>query len=190
MEFLEYANAAPVLTKQGIVAQQDGDALRLSIKDEKGVTRRMVIGKAETAETADESVRKIEAARDDLAEIAESIVHRLHLSEAVLIPVARWQDILDVTAFDLATDEGWLEIDAEATLHQKGRDPLVLLPNDRHLIKTIVAAILTHGESDKHDLFVTSLDSPFIMRLRHTGSLSVWCANAAVADMIRGVAKL
>jgi hypothetical protein len=189
VEFLEYANAAPMLKSQGIVEQIEGDVLRLSVEDEKGVTRRLVIGAPDEDEASDEAVRKIEAPKDDLAEIAESIVHRLHFAEAALIPVTRWQDVLDVAAFDLATDEAWLDIDAEATLHQKGRDPLMLLPNDRHLIKSIVSAILTNGDSEKHDLVVTALDTVFLMRVRHSGALAVWCANDAVADMVRGVVK-
>lgn len=189
MEFLEYANASPMLKKQGIVEHQEGDFLRLSIKDEKGVTRRLVIGTPNESEAGDDKVRKIEAAKEALAEIAEAIVHRLHFAEAALIPVAKWKDVLDVAAFDLATDEAWLDIDAEATLHQKGRDPLMLLPNDRHLIKTIMAAVLTNGESEKHDLILTALDTVFLMRIRHEGAIAVWCANDAVADMVRGVVR-
>lgn len=189
MEFLEYDKAAPVLKKQGIVEHKEGDFLRLSLNDEKGVTRRLIIGEPDEAEAGDDAIGKVEAGKDELAEIAEAIVHRLHFSEAALVPVTRWQDVLDVAAFDLATDEAWLDIDAEATLHQKGRDPLILLPNDRHLIKTFVGAILKNGDAPKHDVVITALDSVFLMRVRHNGSLAIWCANDAVADMVRGVVK-
>jgi len=178
-----------MLSQQGIVEHPDGDLLRYSVNDKKGVTRRMVIGPPDETEAADEKIITIEVARDRIPDIAEDIVHRLHFQEAALIPVSRWQDVLDVAAFDLATDDAWLDIDAEAAMHQKGRDPLLLLPDDRHLIKTIVNAIMVNGESAKHDLTLTSLDNPFLMCVRHEGALSVWCANDAIADMIRTVAK-
>lgn len=189
VEFLAYKSAAPMLTKQGIVEHQEGDLLRFSVNDKKGVTRRMVIGAPDELESGDDAIRKIDAPKERLPEIAEGIVHRLHFQEAALIPVSRWQDVLDVAAFDLATDERWLDIDAEAAMHQKGRDPLLILPDDRHLIATIVKAIMTNGESARHDLTLTSFDAPFLMRVRYEGALSVWCANDAVADMVRGVAK-
>lgn len=178
-----------MLSKQGIVEHQEGDFLRFSVNDAKGVTRRVIIGTPNESQDGDDSAQRIEVGPDRIPEIAESIVHRLHFQEAALIPVSRWQDVLDVAAFDLATDEAWLDIDAEAAMHQKGRDPLLLLPDDRHLIKTIINAIMTNGESAKHDLTLTSLDTPFLMRVHHEGALSIWCANDAVADMVRGVAQ-
>ncbi len=178
-----------MLKQQGIVEHQEGDFLRLSVEDAKGVTRRLVIGAADEGEASDDEVRTIEAPKDKLPEIAEGIVHRLHFQEAALIPSSKWQDVLDVAAFELATDEAWLDIDAEAAMHQKTRDPLLLLPGERHLIRTIVNAIMEHGDSEKQDLMLTSLDTLFLMRVRHSGALSIWCANDAVADMVRGVAE-
>ncbi|MEO1131011.1 MAG: hypothetical protein AAFX05_15065, partial [Planctomycetota bacterium] len=112
---------------------------------------------------------------------------RLHFSEVGLIPAATWRSILDVAAFDLASDEMWLDIDAEAAMHQTGRDPLLLIPSDRPLIKTIIDALMAHGDAPQHGLHIIALEAPFVMSVSHEGRLNVWCANDAVADLIVSV---
>lgn len=184
MEFLDYANAFPMLSRQGIAEHKEGDLLRLVAEDDEGVTRRVVIGQATDSERSDDSIAVVEAPREELGEIAERIVHRLHIAETALIPASRWQDVLDVAAFDLASDEAWLEVDAEAAMHQTRRDPLILFPNERHMVKTIVSAIMTHGDSPKHEVLFAALEGVFVVHVRVDGSLSVLCANAVMADAV------
>jgi hypothetical protein len=183
VEFLEYESVAAVFRAQGVVEHATDDRIAYSIEDEHDAIRRVVIG----APVDDAAARVVEMPRDKLGHAADAIANRLHFSEVGLIPAATWRSILDVAAFDLASDEMWLDIDAEAAMHQTGRDPLLLIPSDRPLIKTIIDALMAHGDAPPHDLHIIALEAPFVMSVSHEGRLNVWCANDAVADLIISV---
>jgi hypothetical protein len=187
MEFLTFAEASNLLDSLDVQQDQEGDHLRLSLGPREGITERLVFGTPTEEEAANDDVRKVERDKGSMPGCVDGILHRLHLSEVGVIPVATWRPVLDLASFELATDEDWADFDAEAAMHQTNRDPLMLKPQHFHILGTIVKSMLESGEGPQHDLHIVSLETPFVMRVRHEGGLSIWCANDAVAAEIAEV---
>lgn len=182
MEFLEYDNVRDVLKGLEVTEAPDGDRMLFGLQDKDGVVHGLYIGPADG--DAPEGYERSEAPKDKLGELVEEILTRLHIGEAALVPAKNWRAVLDLAAFDLAQDEMWQDIDAEAAMHQTNRDPLVLGPEARPLAGTIVKALCEHADAPDHELTITSLDAPIVMTVRHTGSLEVLCPNAAVRQRV------
>lgn len=145
---------------------------------------------AGSPEPADEPAawRRLSVPAGDLAATTEALVARAHLGEIALIPASRWRGFLDLAAFELAEDQAWLEVDAEASLHQNGRDPLVLLASSRHVVSTVAGALFKVASGPEHDLTIVGMDAPIIIELRHEPRLRLICSSEGVADNI--LAKL
>ena len=114
----------------------------------------------------------------------EDVLHATGIAEAAIIPRAQWRDILDLAAFELATDEHWQDIDAEAALHMNGRDPLALLPDRFHIVQTMVKSIIEHGDSEKESLAIVASDAPITVEVRADGTATVRCMHEATAREI------
>lgn len=183
MEFLEHDIIADDLALQSAAETKRGETFRYALKDEEGVSRRLVIGVG----MADDGADAHACDRDRLAEFAGEVLARLHFAEVVAVPVTTWRDVLDIASFDLAENEEWADIDAEAAIHVATRDPLSILPPDRPLARALFEAVLRHADEPKHDLSVVALDAPFVMEVRHNGSLWIQCANETAADTILGI---
>ena len=189
MEFLDYNETLAHLKPHAVVPRAEGkeDArlVRFFLEDEQRAPIKVTVGS-----TKDDDQYSVARDRADLGDIAEAIVAGLHIDEIAIFPTSRWREILDLVAFDLAEDETWLEVDAEAAMHQNGRDPLVLIPRDRHLLVTLINALMNHAEASTHDLSVVAMDAPVIIQVGHAGILTVWCANEAMADKIARLARV
>ncbi len=186
MEFIDYEEAGPMLEKIGVDAELEGEILTLRIRpDAEGVDlRKLVLGRAPEDGSAPEDATVAEVAADRLPGMLEDVAARLHLPEYALIPAGTWKDVLDIAAFELASDESWLDIDAEAAMHQSGRDPLLIDPNHRHLLAPFAKAIGEHADSPKERLHVTCLDAPFLLTIHESGSMLVTCVSEAHAKKI------
>ena len=90
-------------------------------------------------------------------QLAEDLIHTLHLDEVLLIPARTWGSVVNLIAYELAEDESWLSVDAEASLHQNGRDPLQLGPPDLSLVTAMCEALMKHGENEDADLCIVAL---------------------------------
>ena len=71
-------------------------------------------------------------------EVFEGIIHRLHLDQVVIVPVARWSHLFDAIAFSLAENEDWQEFDAASTVERNTRDPLLVLPAPDELLELLL----------------------------------------------------
>ncbi|RMD66018.1 MAG: hypothetical protein D6824_01605 [Planctomycetota bacterium] len=143
--------------------------------------------------TDEEEARRLDArfvrvGRDEAATLLERLFHKAHVSDVAVAPCASWRPILDAALYELAQDEAWLEIDAEASLHQNGRDPLLLGPDERRLLTVLARGALDAG--DAHAGFTAvGLGSPLLIELRCDGSLLVWCESQALADELAGAVE-
>lgn len=189
VEFLDYKKAAKELAELGVAERPDGDLMRFTLDAEVDSVHEpveLVIG----PEAPDgDPARHVKASREALGEIVAAFVHSTRTPETLLIPAAHWRTIIDLVAYELASDEAWLEVDAEASLHQNGRDPLSLLPPDLHLLETLAralsSAITAAGEAEPaEDVYVITMGVPVIFCLSHTGVLRVQCPSAALADQL------
>lgn len=188
MEFLDYNEIITHLKPQGVVERAEGEGedqiYRLTLDDSDQKPSTVVIGGVQ--DSGSESIAKDRSA---LGDAAEAVVSGMHIDEIAIFPTRRWREILDLVAFDLAEDEAWLEVDAEAAMHQNGRDPLILVPRDRHLLTTLINALMNHADAPQHEITVVAMDAPVVIHAGHTGILTVWCANEAMADKIAHVAR-
>jgi hypothetical protein len=52
--------------------------------------------------------------KDRLPKTVEHILHKLHLSQVLLIPVSKWRHLFDAVAFSMAENEEWQAVDTAA----------------------------------------------------------------------------
>ncbi|MFG0257947.1 MAG: hypothetical protein ACF8GE_08615 [Phycisphaerales bacterium JB043] len=138
----------------------------------------------EDQEPAQDCTRTHHIERERLPEFCEDMLHSLKLDEAMLIPHHTWGTIVNIAAFDLVDNDAWLQIDAEASLHQNKRDPLEIGPPDFSFIPCLYASLLEHGEDEAADVSLLTLGAPIIVDLRHTGSIVISCASAGLLDTL------
>lgn len=188
MEYLQFAEAARTFEKLAIAAREEGDELRLSL-DTSTVEAaiRIVFGQAGDQDADVPAERRFERTNEELVGCVEGVLHRLHINEVALMPVGPWRGILDLAAFELASDERWLDLDAEAAMHMNDRDPLLLRTDAFGIMTKMYKSMLELGDSPMQDLILFSLETPFVMELRQAGGITVWCANAGIADEVATV---
>lgn len=185
VEFLEYAQTVRELGAMGIASRQEGDLMRFEVRSKPQVApevRRLVIGPADELGDTPEDTRRFEVDRVRIPGMAERLLHKIHITEAVLLPVGTWGAVVNAVVFDLATDESWLEIDAEASLHQNGRDPLLVSARDMHILRAMIEALMKNGEGRNQDLAIAAVGAPLLIEVRHEGVLHIWCGSPAIAD--------
>jgi len=191
VEFVRFQSACDELKHFGVAPLQDsasdGSVLRFTMRAVPKVTPRVlkVLVRTEGDENdggADADTTVVTADRDRLPDLAESALHMMHLDEVMLIPTGTWGDIINLVAFDLATDETWLSIDAEASLHQTRRDPLVISAAEMGLVSTMAASLLKNGEGEKTNLTIAATGAPLLLELSCKGALRVWCSHEEVRD--------
>ncbi|MFG0274446.1 MAG: hypothetical protein ACF8QF_05265 [Phycisphaerales bacterium] len=192
MEFFDYKRACKELKAIGIVPDADGEAVRFTLQKVPQVVpdvHAIVFGDASLAEDAPDGAASASVEKDRIPQLAEDLVHTLHLDEVLLVPVRKWGAVVNLVAFDLAEDESWLSIDAEAAVHQNSHDPLQLGPPDLSLVTAMCTALMTHGESDEADLTIVATGAPLTLEFRHAGALIVRCGHAGMRDTLLGVVE-
>ena len=144
----------------------------------------VIFGESENHPGDPPGARRVAAETGALPALISAILRKEHLREVALCPAMVWAPIVDLVAFDLAQDERWSDIDAEAALHLRTRDPLLLDAADLRLCETIAGAVFEHGEPDTHDFAVVAIGAPLTLNVLQRGRLVVWCGNPALADVI------
>jgi hypothetical protein len=192
VEFFDYKRACQELKAIGIVPVADGEAIRFILQKVPQVVpdvHAIVFGDASLVPDAPEGAATAEVAKDRIPQLAEDLVHTLHLDEVLIVPVRKWGAVVNLVAFDLAEDDSWLSVDAEAAVHQNGHDPLQLGPPDLTLVTAMCTALMKHGESDEADLTIVATGAPLTIEFRHGGALLVRCGHAGMRDTLLGVVE-
>jgi len=97
VEFVDQAEVLSVLKEMGMTQEEDGDLARLSMKDD-DETVHMHIQHADGTVDAHENARVIEVAEGEMAAMLEHLLHLLHMSQVVLMPVGKWRNVFDAVA--------------------------------------------------------------------------------------------
>ncbi len=187
MEYLPYTEARERFPQVLLQEHEEGERVTFSLEMPEGSPSRVVFGGPAPRDKGAEHLRTVARDKAALPACVDGVLHRMRLSEVGVIPVANWRAVLDLAAFDLATVEEWNEFEAEASMHMNGRDVLLFRPSEYDVLAKIISAVMEHGETDDHDLTLVSIDTPFLMDVRHSGGLTVWCANETVADEVAKV---
>jgi len=178
VEFFRYEIFLKAVSKYGTVARNESDEIVRFGLERDGVWS------IELGGTDGERTIGIPVPPEKLGERIEDALYASGIAEAAIIPVGPWRNVLDLAAFELAADEQWQDIDAEAALHMNGHDPLALLADRFHIVQTMVRSIVEHGDKPEECLSVVASDAPLVVEARNDGTATVYVMHEAVAREI------
>ena len=184
MEFISAEEAAAVIKDHGIESDTpDEDHIYLRMRDGDTVTHHHVAIAGATSEPR-ESATVYEIESDKLSDTIDHLMHILHHSQLLLIPVGKWRSVFDVVAFSLATNEEWQRIDAAATVELNSRDPLLADAGDLHLLCDLIKALLQDSEKPDQGLMMISVGQPVVVEVVPTGGVRLSFGKRAIADEV------
>lgn len=194
MEFLSAKEVFDVCRAAGVVeVASDGLVrfdLRSSEKPAREVHHAVAGSRAALTRLGVEGV-EVGDASGRLPGLVEDILHKHRVAEIFIVPVGRWRDVCDTLALELASDESWLEIDADAALHLNTRDPLALSTRDFHILPTMLGALCraaADDESGRHDMTILAPGVGMVLEFSPAGSLRMAAANAVFCEELAEMA--
>ena len=184
MEFVAYDEVMELLLEHGVHEVADSDGLVfLELAGNQEVVHLHLAG--ENSEIVPrEGARVLRVDTERLAGAVAHIIHKLHLSQVLLIPVAKWRNVFDAVAFSLADNEDWQAVDTAATVELNSRDPLLCEPGDFHTINALIGALLKDAERPDQGLHVTTTAAPVMVQLVPNGAIRISVGNAVLADEV------
>mgnify|MGYP006284166271 CR=1 FL=1 len=185
MEFVKSEDVYGVLEEFGISRQEpEGELIRLRMAEADSVVRLHLVAEGADVEP-DEGDEILTVPPDRLKTAISDIIHIMHLTRVLLIPLLKWRNVFDAVAFSLAENEDWQEVDAAATVELNGRDPLLCDPGDFSTVQALVGALLTDAESSDQGLMMTAPSTPVLVEVIPEGALKISLGNMVLADEIR-----
>lgn len=184
VEFVAYDEVMELLQEHGVHEVADGDdrvGLELSGNQEV-VHLHLAPENSEIVPREGARVLRLDTQR--LAGAVAHLIYKLHLSQVLLIPVAKWRNVFDAVAFSLAGNEDWQAVDTAATVELNTRDPLLCEPGDFHTINALIEALLKDAERPEQGLHVTTTAAPVMVQLLLDGAIRISVGNAVLADEV------
>jgi hypothetical protein len=190
LEFVDKSEVASLLGQYGYEEVADAEKrVSLVMPDAEGVVHLHLVDEGCTAEPRD-GARVIPTSNDELPGVVEQVIHRLNLSDVLLIPKVKWRNVFDAVAFSLASNEAWQEFDAGATVELNTRDPLIVGPVDFPLLIDLIRALLNDAEGPDQGLIMTAAAVPVLAEVVPDGAVRLSLGNQALADQIMDVVTL
>jgi len=184
VEFIDYGEALVLLREQGIrEAPESEQRICLELADGEGVVH-LHLACTESTTTPHDGAEVVSVEKDSLPSTVEHILHKLHLSQVLLIPVSKWRHLFDAVAFSMAENEDWQAVNTAGTVVLNTRDPLLCEPTDFHTISELIKALLSDAESPEQGLMITTTAAPFVLELVPDGAASITVGNPALADEV------
>ena len=184
MEFVDYDEVIKLLSDQGIREVEDSEKRIGLVLDEGNEIVHLHLTTGESASTPVEGSDVLTVEKERLAGAVEHILHKLHLSQVLLIPVGKWRNVFDVVAFSMADNEDWKVVDTAATVVLNTRDPLLCEPADFHTINALIKALLNDAESPDQGLMVTTTTAPVVVKLVPDGAVCISIGDPVLADEV------
>lgn len=187
MEFIPADEAAGVIDDHGIESEStDEDHIFLRMRDGETVHHHHIaISGTDCSPREGALVHEIDESKLD--DVLDHLMHKLHHSQILLIPVGKWRSVFDVVAFSLAANEEWQQIDAAATVEFNSRDPLLADAGDLHLLCDLSKALLRDSEKPDQGLILISVGQPVAVEIVPTGGIRLSFGNQAIADELSEV---
>jgi hypothetical protein len=184
LEFVSHDEVADLLDDYGITEVAEGDGrMYLRMSDEQGVAHlHLADGGCQSQPVRGAQVVKVDKSR--LPKTLDHIMHRLHLNQALLMPVGKWRKVFDAVAFSLANNPAWQDIDATATVELNTRDPLLCEPADMRTVIDLVAALINDATSADQGLMMLATTSPVLVEVVPDGAVRISLGNQALADEV------
>ncbi|MCA9291484.1 MAG: hypothetical protein KDA25_10170 [Phycisphaerales bacterium] len=184
MEFVDYAEAIAVLREMGVSeVRRDNGCVSLELPDDDEAIHLDLVAPGVPSDGRAHA-RTIGVGRDQIPDVVEHVLHKLHLQQVLIVPVAPWRNVFDAVAFSLASNEEWQEIDATVSVELNTRDPLLCTPADFNTLKALLLAVLENGSEPVHTLVLTTTTTPVMMELDARGMLHFSVGNQVLADEI------
>ncbi len=182
MEFVEYGEAMELLKEHGIREVPDGDErVGLEVTGSDNVVY-LHLACPESTTPPRDGADVVPVEKDRLPNSIEQIIHKLHLTQVLLIPVSKWRKVFDAVAFSLADNEDWQAVDTAATVELNTRDPLLCEPGDFHTIHALVKAFFSNAETMDQGLMITTTAAPLVVELIPEGAVRISVGNPVLAD--------
>jgi len=182
VEFVRDTEVMGLLQDHGITTTSpDDDRVYLEMDKADAVVRLHLTSEDQPVEPAD-GARVITMAQDDLAKAIDGIVHKLHMSQILLLPVGKWRDVFDAVAFSLADNEEWQAVDTAATVELNSRDPLLCEPVDFHIVSALMRALITDADRAEQGLMLTTTGAPVLVEVVPEGAVRLSFGNQVLAD--------
>jgi hypothetical protein len=189
VEFVGYPEVLPRLREHGLEEFEDPDGcVRLEMPATEG-TRSLHV-KAPTSHVVPYPEAEVfECDKEELAELVGQFLSRMYLSEVLIVPVSTWREIIDCVAYDLASDEDWLEMDAISAVHQNTRNALAVTRAETSVTVEMIRALLKNADSPRQDLCIVSEVTPLLVEVFHDGAVCVSCLEGVAEELARIVRK-
>lgn len=182
MEFVSDTEVLGLLKQHGVVPKPcDDERVYLEMTASKNVVR-MHIATPEATTEPDDGAQVVRVPAEKISAAIAGVIHKLHLTEVILFPVARWRHVFDAVAFSLASNEDWQEFDTSATVELNSRDPLLCEPGDFHTLEALVQALLTDADDPRQGLMLASTAAPILLELVPDGALRMNFGSQVLAD--------
>ncbi|MSR29030.1 MAG: hypothetical protein EXS03_05570 [Phycisphaerales bacterium] len=123
--------------------------------------------------------------RATLPTVVEAIVHKLHLTAALVVPVGHWRQLFDAVAEGMAANEKWRATDSEATIELNTRDALQFLPADFHILRDLVRCVLTCGTDPAHGIAIATSGQAILVEVMPAGEVVVYTGRTDLATVVR-----
>jgi len=183
VEFVDYGEAVQLLNEQGIYEVTEGDRTSLALEETDDIVHlHMASTDSQTEPLAGAEVMRFDKTR--LPAIVENILHKLHLTQVLMIPVAKWRKVFDAVAFSLADNEEWQAVDTAATVALNTRDPLLCEPQDFHTIAALIGALFADAESPDQSVVLVTTGAPVLIEIVPDGAVRCSIGNAVLADEV------
>lgn len=187
MEFVSFEEAWRLLKPIGVeVASRSDQELRLSISEGEH-SGCMDIAASDHAHAAKLPADMPRLTRAVLATSIEAIIHKLHLTQANVIPVGHWRELFEAVAEPMAANEKWRAIDSAATVELNTRDALVFRPADFHILRDLALAVLTAGSTPRHGIAICSSGSPMVIEVIPAGEVTIYYGKSELRRVVSDV---
>ena len=184
MEFIDYGETLQLLREQGIHEAPEGEErVCLELGGGQGVVH-LHLACSESASCPHDAAEVVPLDKDRLPGTVEDIIHKLRLSQVLLIPVSKWRHIFDAVAFSMASNEDWQAVDTAAAVVLNTRDPLLCERGDFHTISDLVRALLGNADRPEQGLMITTTAAPVMVEIVPDGAVRVSIGNPALADEV------
>ncbi len=182
MEFVSYREAIELLRELGIREVKDGDGrvwLELAGSDD---IVHLHLSCQESRTPPRDGAGVVPVGKEHLASAVEHILHKLHVSQWLLIPVAKWRKVFDAVAFSMAENEDWQAVDTAATVELNTRDPLLCEPGDLHTVSALIRALFADAGNADQGLVLATTAAPVMVELVPDGAVRISVGNPVLAD--------
>lgn len=184
MEFISENEVYEVLKEFGIErVQVNDDRIELQMHSDDSIVQFHLASK-ESKATPHDGSKTITIEKERLSNVVEHMLHLMHVTQILLIPLGKWRSVFDAVAFSLAESEAWQAVDAAATVELNRRDPLLCEPADFSTINELISALFNDAESPDQGLMLVSSSAPILIEIVPDGALRVSIGNQVLADEV------